>query len=147
MHVTSIQVILIGHFQEIDIVTYGLVPTPNRSAVMDFPYPTFIHPYRLLVRRPEEESRVTAIIRPFQSEVRLTFSLYLCKYSLSTINSFAITQGVELDFRIRGSHNHRPGLIDGLSQTQWGFSYRQRHRKSWFLNSLILYYYYRTLLR
>lgn len=40
--------------------------TPDRKKVIDFSYPFWIGPFKLLVPKPEEESRLFAFIRPFQ---------------------------------------------------------------------------------
>ncbi len=56
--------------KEVDIVPYSFVPTPDFSKQIDFSIPLGIEYYNLLQQWPKEESRLTAIIRPFSFEVR-----------------------------------------------------------------------------
>jgi len=56
----------IRKFQDIDINTAGMMSTPDRKKVIDFSYPFWIGPFKLLVPKPGEESRLFAFIRPFQ---------------------------------------------------------------------------------
>ena len=46
-----------------------LIPSLERSQWMDFTIPVGIERYRLLLSYPKEEGRLTAIIRPFKSNV------------------------------------------------------------------------------
>jgi hypothetical protein len=42
-----------------------LTPTPKRARFMDFTIPLLIDRGRLMLRYPEEESRLAAVLQPF----------------------------------------------------------------------------------
>lgn len=42
-----------------------LTPTPNRARFMDFTTPLLIDRGRFMLRYPEEESRLAAVLQPF----------------------------------------------------------------------------------
>ena len=54
---------------QIDISTLGIVPTIDRSQIMEFSYPLAIESFKLLVPKPEE-SHLFAFVRPFQFSVK-----------------------------------------------------------------------------
>ncbi len=51
--------------QEVDIVPMVLIPTVERTRLMDFTIPLLIGNSRLMLRYPKEESRLVAAIQPF----------------------------------------------------------------------------------
>lgn len=56
--------------QEVDALVNGLVASPERKKKMDFSYFIWTELYSMVVPRAEEESRLLAFIRPFQSIVQ-----------------------------------------------------------------------------
>ena len=51
--------------KEVDIVPMVLTPTQRRARWMDFTTPLLIDHGRLMLRYPEEESRLAAVLQPF----------------------------------------------------------------------------------
>ena len=47
----------------------GFLPSQARNKLVDLSVPFMMEPYRIIVPWPKEESRLLAIIRPFQPEV------------------------------------------------------------------------------
>lgn len=66
-------------FQEVDFSTHPFIPKDARLLV---DITTFVlqENYILLSPFPEEESRLSAVIRPFNSMVRIVIGLYLVNY-------------------------------------------------------------------
>ncbi|XP_046446872.1 uncharacterized protein LOC124196104 [Daphnia pulex] len=56
--------------KEADALVSGLVASPERKKKMDFSYFIWTELYSMVVPRAEEESRLLAFIRPFQSIVQ-----------------------------------------------------------------------------
>ena len=63
--------------QEADFMPLAIIKTWERSQEMDFTYPLNIERFRFLLPYPKEESRLTAIYRPF------TWSVSICLISYS----------------------------------------------------------------
>lgn len=55
--------------KEVDILPMILIPTVQRARQMDFTSVILIGNNRFMLRYPEEESRLTAIARPFSNLV------------------------------------------------------------------------------
>jgi hypothetical protein len=51
--------------KEVDIIPMVLIPTVERARLMDFTIPLLIGNSRLMLRYPEEASRLAAAIQPF----------------------------------------------------------------------------------
>ncbi len=56
--------IVVGN-KEVDIIPMTLTPTRKRARFMDFTTPLLIDHGRLMLRYPEEESRLGAVLQPF----------------------------------------------------------------------------------
>ena len=59
-------------FKEVDI-DCGLTSTVDRLKLVEFTIPVLIQGYRFAMRYPVEESRLLALIRPFDPAVRFKF--------------------------------------------------------------------------
>ena len=55
--------------QEADFLVLGFVASETKNKLVDLSVPFMIEPHRIIVPWPKEESRLLAIIRPFQSYV------------------------------------------------------------------------------
>ena len=55
-----------------------LIQTTERNRQMDFTNPILIGKSRMMLRYPEEESRLTAIFRPFSAWVTHLFQQKMC---------------------------------------------------------------------
>jgi len=62
--------------KKVDVSTYGLEPTPERTAFMDLSYPIKMVTKRFLQPMPEEESRLMATTWPFA--VHVTNHVFTC---------------------------------------------------------------------
>jgi hypothetical protein len=51
--------------KEVDIIPMVLIPTMERTRLMDFTIPLLIGNSRLMLRYPEKESRLVAVVQPF----------------------------------------------------------------------------------
>jgi hypothetical protein len=51
--------------KEVDIIPMVLIPTVERARLMDFTIPLLIGNSRLMLRYPEKESRLVAVVQPF----------------------------------------------------------------------------------
>ena len=55
--------------QQIDFVAFGVAPTLERYLMYDLTMPVIEQSYLLMAPYPEEESRLTAVTRPFSGGV------------------------------------------------------------------------------
>ena len=57
------------YIQTVDVSVFGVVQSISKFLLVDMTVPVMIQPFRLVVPFPKEESRLFAMIRPFQPMV------------------------------------------------------------------------------
>ncbi len=57
--------------QKVDLNPFGMTPTPERMKMFDMTPPAFCEGFNIMVKWPEETSRLTLVARPFDWAVSL----------------------------------------------------------------------------